>query len=83
MSKLQLIGLAFSCVFSACLAASVNASIGELYSSDKQTVSVGNELVNVATPQASNADLVSDEVMLLGAAIIGLIGITIMRKTMH
>jgi hypothetical protein len=83
MSKLRLIGLAFTGVFSAGLAVSANASSSELYSSEKQTVRVGNELVVRATQQTSMADLISDEAMLLGSAIIGLIGITIMRKTMH
>jgi hypothetical protein len=83
MSKLRLIGLAFTCVFSAGLAVSANASVSELYSAEKQTVRVGNELVVRTTQQTSIADLVSDEAMLLGSAIIGLIGITIMRKTMH
>jgi len=83
MSKLRLVGLAFACVLYAGLAVSANASVGELYSSEKQTARVGNELVVRATHQASIADLVSDEAMLLGSAIIGLIGITIMRKTLH
>lgn len=83
MSKLRLIGLAFTCVFSAGLAVSANASSSELHVSKQQTAKVVNGLVVRTTRQTAIADMVSDEAMLLGSAIIGLIGITIMRKTLH
>ena len=83
MSKSRLIGLAFAGIFSASLAVSANASSSELHASKQQTARVVNGLVVHTTQQTAMADLVSEEALLLGSAIIGLIGITIMRKTMH
>ena len=83
MGKSRLIGLAFTGVFSVGLAVSANASSSELHASEQQTARVVNGLVVHTTQQTAMADLVSEEALLLGSAIIGLIGITIMRKTMH
>jgi hypothetical protein len=83
MKKLRLLSMALSCLFAATLAVSANAAVGESFSSDSQSINFGGEQPTRPTQQVSATNLVSDEVMLLGAAIIGLLGITIMRKTLH
>ncbi|HBE93612.1 MAG TPA: hypothetical protein DDW55_14260 [Gammaproteobacteria bacterium] len=83
MKKLRLLSMASICIFSASLAISANGAIGESYSPDSQGINFGGEHVTRTSQQVSATSLVSDEVLLLGSAIIGLIGITIMRKTLH
>ena len=83
MKKLRLLSMASSCLIAASLAISANAAIGESYSPESQGINFGGEHVIRTSQQVSTANLVSDEVLLLGSAIIGLIGITIMRKTLH
>ena len=83
MKKLRLLSMALSCLFAASMAVSANAAIGESYSPDSQDINFGGEHVTSTSQQVSATNLVPDEVLLIGSAIIGLIGITIMRKTLH
>lgn len=83
MKKLRLLSMASSSLFAASLAMSADAAIGKSYSPDSQGVNFGGEQITRTSQQVSATNLVSDEVLLLGSAIIGLIGITIMRKTLH
>jgi len=83
MNKLRLLSMASICFFAASLAISANAAVSESLSLDSHTVNLGGEHVTRTSQQVSATDLVSDEVLLLGSAIIGLIGITIMRKTLQ
>jgi hypothetical protein len=83
MKILRLLSMASSCLFAASLAMSANAAIGESYSPDSQAINFSDKHVTRTSQQVSATSLVSEEVLLLGSAIIGLIGITIMRKTLH
>lgn len=83
MRKLRLLSMASICLFAASLAISANATISESFSPDSQSVKFGAEHVTRTSQQTSAISLVPDEILLLGSAIIGLIGITIMRKTLH
>jgi len=83
MKKSRLLGMASICFFAASLAISANASISEAYTLDSHSVNFGGEHVTHTGQQAAATNPVSDEVLLIGAAIIALIGITIMRKTLH
>lgn len=83
MKKVRRLSMALACLFAATLAVSAHAAIGESYSSDSQGINFGGEQAIRTSQQVSATNLVSDEVLLLGSAIIGLIGITIMRKTLH
>ena len=75
--------MASICLIAASLAVSANTAISESYSFDSHSVNFGGEHVTRTSQQTSATNQVSDEILLLGAAIIGLIGITIMRKTLH
>ena len=57
--------------------------ISESYSLDSHSVNSCGERVARTAQQVSVTKLVPDEVLLLVSAVIGLIGITIMRKTLH
>lgn len=83
MKKLRLLSMALICFFAASLSISVNAAISESFSLDSHSVNFDSEHVINTNTQVPATKRVSDEVLLLGAAIIGLIGITIMRKTLH
>jgi len=83
MKKLRLLSMASISFFAASLAISANAAISETYPLDSQSVNLGGEHVTSTSQQVSATNLVSDEVLLLGSAVIGLVGITIMRKTLH
>jgi hypothetical protein len=83
MRKLRLLSMASTCLFTASLAISANAAISESFSSDSKSVKFGTERVIRTSQQTSATSLVPDELLLLGSAIVGLIGITIMRKTLH
>jgi uncharacterized iron-regulated protein len=83
MRKLRLLSMASICFFSASLAISANAAISESYSLDSNSVNFDGEHVTRTSQEVSATRLVSEEVLLLGAAVIGLVGITIMRKTLH
>jgi len=83
MRKLRLLSMASTCLFAASLAISANAAIGESLSPESQSVKFGNEHVTRTSQQTPATGLVPDEILLLGSAIVGLIGITIMRKTLH
>jgi hypothetical protein len=83
MRKLRLLCMALPCLFAASLAVSANAAIGESYSSDSQGNNFGGEQVTRASQPVSATNPVSDEVLLFGSAILGLIGITRIRKTLH
>ena len=79
MRKIRLLSMASTCILAAGLTISANAAISESYSLDTHS---GEHLTRTSQRVAATK-LVSDEVLLLGSAVIGLIGITIMRKTMH
>lgn len=83
MRKLRLLSMASTCLFAASLAISANAAIGESLSPESQSVKFGTEHVTRTSQQTPATSLVPDEILLLGSAIVGLIGITIMRKTLH
>lgn len=83
MKKSRLLSMALSCLLTASLEVSANAAVGESYSSGSQGIIFGGEQVARASQQVSATNLVSDEVLLLGSAVLGLIGITIMRRTLH
>ena len=79
MRRIRLLSMASTCVFAAGLTLSADTAISESYSLDTHS----GEHVTRTSQQVSVSKLVSDEILLLGSAIIGLIGITIMRKTLH
>ena len=79
MRKIRLLSMASTCIFAAGLTISADAANSESYSLDTHS---GEHLTRTSQP-VSATKLVSDEVLLLGSAVIGLIGITIMRKTLH
>ncbi len=81
MGKLRMMSMVFTCLLAGGVAVSANAAISDSYSSDNQSVTFGGERATRSSQQATG--LVSEEVLLLGAAVIGLIGISIMRKTLH
>jgi hypothetical protein len=83
MRKLRLLSMASTCLFAASLSMSANAAISESFSPDSKSVKFGTEHVTRTSQQTSATSLVPDELLLLGSAIVGLIGITIMRKTLH
>jgi hypothetical protein len=83
MKKLRLLNMASACLFAASLTISASAANGESYSPESQGINFGGEHVTRTSQQVSETSLISDEILLLGSAIIGLIGITIMRKTLH
>lgn len=83
MTKLRLLSLAATCFFAASLGISANAAISESFSPNSHSVKLGSEQVIRASQQGPATNMVPDEILLLGSAIIGLIGITIMRKTLH
>ena len=81
MGKLRMMGMVFTCLLAAGVAISANAAVSNSYSSDEQSVTFGSERATRSSQQATGP--VSEEALLLGAAVIGLIGISIMRKTLH
>jgi len=81
MGIIRVMSVVFAGVFAASVAVFVNASGTDGYSSDNQSVTFGGERVIRPGQQATGP--VSEEALLLGAAVIGLIGISIMRKTLH
>ncbi len=83
MKKSHMVSMVFTCLLTVGLATSANAAVSDSYSSDKQSVSFGSESASRSSQQSTVTGLVSDEVLLIGAAVIGLIGISIMRKTLH
>ena len=83
MRKLRLLSMASTCLFAASLAISANAAVSESLSPDSQSVKFAAGPVTRTSQQAPASGLVPDEILLLGSAIVGLIGITIMRKTLH
>jgi len=83
MKKIRLLSMASTFLLVASLAISADAVISEPYSPDRQNVTFGGERVSRTSQQVSTTNKVSDEVLLIASVIIGLIGITIMRKTLH
>ena len=79
MRKIRLLSMASICILAASLTMSVDAAISESYALDTHS----DEHVTRTSQQVSVTNLVSDEALLLGSVVIGLIGITIMRKTLH
>jgi len=83
MKKLRLLSMALICLFAASLSISASAAISESLSIDSQSMSFHGEGLARTSQQIPATSRAPDEVLLLGAAIIGLIGITIMRRTLH
>ena len=75
MRKLRMMSMVFTCLLAAGLAVPANAKISDNHPSDRQVVTGTSQ-------QAASTGSISDEVLLLGAAVIGLVGISIMRKTL-
>ena len=73
----------FTCMVATGLAVPAYAVINDSYASDKQSVVFGGAHTTRSSHQATGTELISDELLLIGAAVIGLIGISIMRKTLH
>ena len=78
-----MVRVVFACVLTVGVAVQSNAAINDSYSSDRQGTTFGDELSALSSQQDNTADAVSEELLLIGAAVIGLIGISIMRKTLH
>ena len=72
-----------ACLLAIGIALPASAEISDSYSSEPQGITFGDELTALSSQQDNVADAVSEELLLLGAAVIGLIGISIMRKTLH
>ena len=83
MVKSRITSVVFTCLFAAVLAVSANAAISESHSSDKQSVTFAGGSATSSSQQVRVAGPLSEEVLLIGAAFIGLLGITIMRKNLH
>lgn len=83
MGKSRMMSMVFTCLLAAVLAVSANAEISDTQSSDKQSVTFGGGRATPSSQQVAVTGPISEEVTLIGAAVIGLIGITIMRKTLH
>lgn len=83
MKKSRLPCMATICIFVVSLTASANATTSESYPVDRQSVKFSGEHITRISQSVSAADLLSDEVLLIGSAIIGLVGITLMRRTLH
>ena len=83
MEKSRMMSMVFTCLLAAVLAVSANAAISDNLSSDEQSVTFGGGGATQSSQQATSTGPISEEVLLVGAAVIGLIGISIMRKTLH
>ena len=83
MKKLRLMSMALICLFAAGLSIPASAAISESFSIDSQSMNFRGEHLARTRQQAPVTQRVSDELLLLGSAIIGVIGITIMRRTLH
>ena len=83
MGNIHMVRVVFACVLTVGIAVQSNAAISDSYSSDPQGITFGDELTALSSQQGNVADAVSEELLLLGAVVIGLIGISIMRKTLH
>ena len=83
MEKSRMMSMVFTCLLAAVLAVSANAAISDNFSSDEQSVTFGGGRATQSGQQATSTEPISEEVLLVGAAVIGLIGISIMRKTLH
>lgn len=83
MEKSRMMSMVFTCLLAAVLAVSANAAISDNLSSDEQSVTFGGGRATQSSQQATSTGPISEEVLLVGAAVIGLIGISIMRKTLH
>lgn len=82
MEKSRMMSMVFTCLLAAVLAVSANAAISDNQSSDEQSVTFGGGRTTPSSQQATVTGLISEEVLLVGAAVIGVIGISIMRKTL-
>lgn len=81
MGKLRMVSVVFAGLLAAGFAVSANAAISESYAPDQQgAIFAGEHATRSSQPVTG---LVPDEIMLLGAAVLGVIGISIMRKTLH
>jgi len=83
MGKSRMMSMVFTCLLAAVLAVSANAAISDTQSSGKQSVTFAGGSATSSSQQVRVAGPLSEEVLLIGAAVIGLIGISIMRKTLH
>lgn len=81
MEKIRMVSMVFACLLATGFAASSSAAIGESLIPDQQSAVFSGESTTRSSP--SVAGPLPDELMLLGAAVIGVIGISIMRKTLH
>ena len=83
MGKIRKMCVVFACLLATGFAVPANAVINDSYASDKKSMVFGGAHTTGSSHQATGTDLLSDELLLIGAAIIGLVGISIMRKTLH
>lgn len=83
MGNMHMMCVVFACLLAIGIAVPASAAISDSYSSDRQGTTFGDELSALSSQQDNTADAVSEELLLIGAAVIGLIGISIMRKTLH
>jgi len=83
MGKSRIMSMVFTCLLAAVFAVSVNAAISDGQSADKQSVNFGGGRATLSSQQFTDTGPISEELTLIGAAVIGLLGITIMRKSLH
>ena len=83
MAKIRKMCVVFVCMLATGFAVPVNAVINDSYASDKKSMVFGGAHTTGSSHQATGTDPIPDELLLLGAAAIGLVGISIMRKTLH
>jgi hypothetical protein len=83
MGKIRKMCVVFTCMLATGLAVPAYAVINDNYSSNEQSVVFGSAHTTGSSHQATGTEPIPDELLLIGAAVIGLIGISIMRKTLH
>jgi hypothetical protein len=83
MGNLRIVSMVFTCLLAAGVAMPATAESSNNHSSDNQSVTFGSGHATQSSQQDSVTGPISEEVLLLGASVIGLVGISIMRKTLH